>query len=77
MVHLTDEEWKEIEDNEESFNEQRIKAYELGFEDGLRAYAHWEGGVQYVGTTGKTLRQALSEAKETWSFRKSISTPSK
>jgi hypothetical protein len=24
-------------------------------------YAHWKDGVQYVGTTGKTLRSALSE----------------
>ena len=27
--------------------------------DGINLYAHWRDGVQYVGTTGCTLKQAL------------------
>jgi hypothetical protein len=30
-----------------------------GMKEGVRAYAHWRDGVQYVGTTGTTLAQAL------------------
>lgn len=32
------------------------------FKDGIRLYAWWKNGVQYVGTAGKTLELALSEA---------------
>jgi predicted RNase H-like HicB family nuclease len=42
--------------------------YKRGFEDGLRSYAHWKDGVQYVGTTGKTLEQAIKEMENTWNF---------
>lgn len=27
-------------------------------------YAHWKDGVQYVGTTGKTLKQALDQIEK-------------
>jgi len=36
-----------------------------GLEEGLRMYAHWKDGVQYVGTTGRTLEQALKDIRET------------
>ena len=34
--------------------------YRKGYEDGLRAYAWWKDGVQYVGTCGTTLKEALN-----------------
>jgi len=35
--------------------------YKKGYEDGVRAYAWWKDGVQYVGSCGKTLEQALKD----------------
>ena len=37
------------------------KAYHDGLREGLEMYAHWRDGTQYVGTCGKTLKQALAE----------------
>ena len=33
--------------------------YKEGYKKGLTAYAWWKDGVQYVGTCGKTLKEAL------------------
>ncbi len=33
--------------------------YRKGYNDGLTAFAWWKDGVQYVGTCGRTLKQAL------------------
>lgn len=41
--------------------EQETIAYYDGMREGVRLYAHWKDGVQYVGTTGKTLKKALEE----------------
>lgn len=41
--------------------EEEIKAYFQGKADGMRAYAWWKEGVQYVGTTGSTLAMAQVE----------------
>ena len=35
------------------------RAYYQGRRDGISLYAHWKDGVQYVGTTGCTLKEAL------------------
>lgn len=46
----------------ESFKQLQEKLVEqerIGYEKGLEAYAWWKDGVQYVGTCGTTLRQAL------------------
>ena len=40
---------------------EMTKAYFQGLREGLEMYAHWKDGVQYVGTTGKTLKVALAE----------------
>lgn len=40
---------------------EMTKAYYQGLREGLEMYAHWKDGVQYVGTTGKTLKVALAE----------------
>lgn len=36
------------------------RAYYRGLREGVEMYAHWKDGVQYVGTTGRTLKQALA-----------------
>ena len=36
--------------------------YEEGFITGLREYAWWKDGVQYVGTCGQTLKEAIEQA---------------
>lgn len=40
---------------------ENLKRYYSGLKDGVQMYAHWKDGVQYVGTTGKTLRTAIIE----------------
>ena len=35
-----------------------------GFTEGLRAYAWWKDGVQYVGTCGNTLIEAIEFARK-------------
>jgi glycerol-3-phosphate dehydrogenase len=37
------------------------KAYFQGLKDGITRFAWWKDGTQYVGTTGKTLTEALDE----------------
>jgi hypothetical protein len=32
-----------------------------GLRRGVEMYAHWKDGVQYVGTCGKTLKDALAD----------------
>lgn len=39
-------------------------AYYAGLREGISMFAHWRDGVQYVGTTGKSLREALAEIQE-------------
>lgn len=41
----------------------KIAALE-GLEEGLRMYAHWKDGVEYVGTCGTTLNQALDNIRK-------------
>ncbi len=36
------------------------RAYYQGRREGVSLYAHWKDGVQYVGTTGRTLKEALA-----------------
>lgn len=40
---------------------EMTKAYYQGLREGIERYAHWKDGVQYVGTTGRMLKQALAE----------------
>jgi hypothetical protein len=42
----------------------RARAYHEGLRDGINRYAHWRDGVQYVGTTGRTLEQALDAVNQ-------------
>lgn len=36
--------------------------YQEGYIAGLRAYAWWKDGLQYVGSCGTTLKEAIAEA---------------
>jgi hypothetical protein len=40
---------------------QEMKMYYIGLREGVSMYAHWRDGVQYVGTTGKTLKEAIDQ----------------
>ena len=41
--------------------EAEIRAYYEGVREGLWKYAHWQDGVQYVGTMGTTLKEAVAK----------------
>jgi hypothetical protein len=45
-------------------NREKIKAYYQGLKEGVRMFAWWKDGVQYVGTCGTTLKEALKEVDE-------------
>ncbi len=38
--------------------------YKKGYIDGLTGYAWWKDGIQYVGTSGTTLKAAIEAAKD-------------
>ena len=42
----------------------QTRAYYKGMREGINRYAHWKDGVQYVGTTGRTLHQAIAELQQ-------------
>ena len=42
----------------------QTRAYYKGVREGVKRYAHWKDGVQYVGTTGRTLHQAIAELQQ-------------
>ena len=42
----------------------QTRAYYKGVREGVTMYAHWQDGVQYVGTTGRTLHQAIAELQQ-------------
>lgn len=42
----------------------QTRAYYRGLRDGVSRFAYWKDGVQYVGTTGRTLREALTSIDE-------------
>ncbi|RLI67093.1 hypothetical protein DRO91_10730 [Candidatus Heimdallarchaeota archaeon] len=47
----------------------RSKGFVEGMKEGIRLYAHMKDGVSYVGTTGKTMKQALTEVDEIKGYR--------
>lgn len=50
-----------VEGLAKEFSLIRERAYFRGIRDGVQRFAWWRDGVQYVGTTGRTLNQALNE----------------
>ena len=49
--------------NEVGLEERVARAifYHQGIRDGVKLYAHWHDGIEYVGTGGRTLHAALEE----------------
>ena len=45
----------------EMLEAQAESSFKAGKKEGIWLYAWWKDGVQYVGTTGKTLAEALKE----------------
>lgn len=45
-------------------------AWFQGHVHGLQEYAWWKDGVQYVGTCGTTLKDAIADAKEKYAVEK-------
>lgn len=45
-----------------SVMQENTTDYLAGYIDGLTAYAWWKDGVQYVGTSGTTLTEAIIRA---------------
>lgn len=43
-------------------------AYKQGFIYGITAYAWHKNGQQFVGTTGKTLKEAVERVEKTWNY---------
>jgi len=50
-----------INTNEENFYNI---GYCNGYLDALKLFAHWRDGIQYVGTSGMTLKEAIEEFEE-------------
>lgn len=44
--------------------EMLVNLYRNGVKDGLRQFAHWKDGKEFVGTCGTTLKSALESADE-------------
>ena len=51
-------------EQEQFMQEAQTRAYYRGLREGVEMYAHWHSGTQYVGTTGRSLKQALADIDE-------------
>ena len=49
--------------------EKEKEAYRLGIEDGLRAFAWWKDGVEFLGNGTHTLKDILEEIENLYSYR--------
>jgi hypothetical protein len=43
---------------------ERTEAFYEGMIEGVTLYAHWSDGCQYVGTCGRTLKEAVREIEK-------------
>jgi len=48
----------------QNLTDREKMAYKIGVAVGIRMYAWWKDGQQYVGTSGKLLDRALQELAE-------------
>ena len=62
-IRRKDELVKENERLHREVTDNRLAAYAVGKIDGLRAYAWWKDGTEYVGCGNYTLEQAIHEVK--------------
>jgi hypothetical protein len=42
--------------------------YDEGYQDGMSAYAWWKDGEQHVGTSGRTLKQAMESRRVNFNY---------
>jgi hypothetical protein len=49
---------------EKTIRIEKLKVYYSGLRDGIKMYAHWRDGLEYVGTTGKSLQSAMKELND-------------
>lgn len=49
------------DDAERTNNKRVAKAYWRGMRDGVRRFAWWKNGEQFVGSCGTTLKKALED----------------
>lgn len=42
----------------------QTRAYYEGMREGLRMYSHWRDGIEYVGTNGKPLKEAIADINQ-------------
>ncbi len=49
-------------------NQMRETIYRKGFLDGLRCFAWWKDGVEFVGISGTRLRDAEAVCTTQWSY---------
>ena len=52
---------KQREEEIEQLQAENAKRYREGYKAGLAVYAWWKDGVQYVGTCGTMLKEALGD----------------
>lgn len=60
---------EEIDSLREKLLQRYQHAYDVGYKDGLAAYAHWNDGIQYVGTNGRTLDDATRDRASTFNYK--------
>jgi len=49
-------------------DKEKEDPYKKGFIDGLTSFAHWEDGVQMVGTSGVTLKDAIENVESLYNY---------
>ena len=57
-----DEEIAQLKLQIEQLQEQIVQAYQQGLAKGIRAYAYWHNGSQFVGSNATPLEEALKDA---------------
>lgn len=57
---------------EKKKKEELAMTYDKGFIAGLTAFAWWKDGVQYVGTCGTTLKDAIERRVQIQEYRNGI-----
>ena len=53
-----------MEEIHEAIDRKINGAFQKGLATGIRRWAWWKDGKQFVGTTGKTLKEALEDIEE-------------
>jgi hypothetical protein len=59
-----DKELTQEEEDVESLKFHLNRIFRDGIIVGISQFAHWKDGIQYVGTTGTTLKKAIEEVKQ-------------